>query len=69
MVGVGESDINKLARGDDIYNGTDDKITTIRSGETTFHTKVRDRTTSIPKAVPPKVPAVIKNTLTTEAPV
>ena len=58
MVGVGESDINKLARGDDIYNATEFKTLTVRSGETTFHTKVRDRTTSIPKAVPPKVPAV-----------
>jgi len=55
---TGESSVNKLARGDDIYLASTDKTNTIRSGETIFHIKDRDLTKGVQTAVPPKVASV-----------
>ena len=58
LVGIGESDVNKLARGNDIDDGTSLNTHTIRAGETTYAIKKRDRTLLIPKANPPKASSV-----------
>ena len=55
-----ESDVNKLARGDDIDKGTSDGTKTIRAGETTLAVKneMAANTVDIPMAVPPKTDSV-----------